>query len=280
MSKQLKGCLSLLLATVIWGSTFVAQSVGVETIGPFTFLAIRSFLAVLALLPVIYLCNRGNFLKILRDPKLWKAGLACGVALFAATSLQQFGLIYTTAGKGGFITAMYIILVPVFGLVLRQRPPKTALISVVLAAVGLYLISGAGFTAINIGDVLMLGCAAAFAVQILIMDKVAGTLDSMALNMMQALFCAMASAVCALLFEDMNWGNILNCWFPLFYAGVLSMGVAYTLQIVGQKHLEPTTASLLMSFESVFAALSGWLLLNESFSLPEGIGCALVFGEL
>lgn len=280
MSKQLKGSLSIILATVIWGSTFVAQSVGVDYVGPFTFLSVRCFLAVFALLLVLFLRNRKDFVKILTDPRLWKAGIPCGIALFAATALQQIGLIYTTAGKGGFITTMYIILVPIFGLFLKQKPPKTVGISVVLAAIGLYLISGAGFTAINIGDVLMLGCAVAFAVQILIMDRVAGELNSMALNMSQALVCGVVAGVCALCFDTLSWGNILACWFPLCWAGIMSMGIAYTLQIVGQKSIEPTTASLLMSFESVFAAISGWLLLNESFTLTEGIGCALVFGAI
>ena len=280
MSKQLKGSLSIILATVIWGSTFVAQSVGVDYVGPFTFLSVRCFLAVFALLLVLFLRNRKDFVKILTDPRLWKAGIPCGFALFAATALQQIGLIYTTAGKGGFITTMYIILVPIFGLFLKQKPPKTVGISVVLAAIGLYLISGAGFTAINIGDVLMLGCAVAFAVQILIMDRVAGELNSMALNMSQALVCGVVAGVCALCFDTLSWGNILACWFPLCWAGIMSMGIAYTLQIVGQKSIEPTTASLLMSFESVFAAISGWLLLNESFTLTEGIGCALVFGAI
>ncbi len=280
MSKQLKGSLSIILATVIWGSTFVAQSVGVDYVGPFTFLSIRCFLAVFALLLVLFLRNRKDFVKILTDPRLWKAGIPCGIALFAATALQQIGLIYTTAGKGGFITTMYIILVPIFGLFLKQKPPKTVGISVVLAAVGLYLISGAGFTAINIGDVLMLGCAVAFAVQILIMDRVAAELNSMALNMSQALVCGVVAGVCALCFDTLVWENILACWFPLCWAGIMSMGIAYTLQIVGQKSIEPTTASLLMSFESVFAAISGWLLLNESFTLTEGTGCALVFGAI
>ena len=280
MSKQLKGSLSIILATVIWGSTFVAQSVGVDYVGPFTFLSVRCFLAVFALLLVLFLRNRKDFVKILTDSRLWKAGIPCGIALFAATALQQIGLIYTTAGKGGFITTMYIILVPIFGLFLKQKPPKTVGISVVLAAIGLYLISGAGFTAINIGDVLMLGCAVAFAVQILIMDRVASELNSMALNMSQALVCGVVAGVCALCFDTLSWGNILACWFPLCWAGIMSMGIAYTLQIVGQKSIEPTTASLLMSFESVFAAISGWLLLNESFTTTEGIGCALVFGAI
>ena len=272
MSKQLKGSLSIILATVIWGSTFVAQSVGVDHVGPFSFLSIRCFLAVFALLLVLFLRSRKDFVKILTDPRLWKAGIPCGVALFAATALQQIGLIYTTAGKGGFITTMYIIMVPIFGLFLKQKPPKTVGISVVLAAVGLYLISGAGFTSINIGDVLMLLCAVAFAVQILIMDRV--------LNMSQALVCAVLGGICALFFDTTTWQGILDCWFPLCWAGIMSMGIAYTLQIVGQKAIEPTTASLLMSFESVFAAISGWLLLNESFTLTEGIGCALVFGAI
>ena len=280
MSKQFKGSLSIILATIIWGSTFVAQSVGVDHVGPFSFLSIRCFLAVAMLLAVLFLRHKQDFVKIITDPRLWKAGIPCGVALFAATALQQIGLIYTTAGKGGFITTMYIIMVPIFGLFLKQKPPKTVGISVVIAAVGLYLISGAGFTAINIGDVLMLLCAVAFAVQILIMDRVAGELNSMALNMSQALVCAVVSGVCALIFDNTTWQGILDCWFPLCWAGIMSMGIAYTLQIVGQKSIEPTTASLLMSFESVFAAISGALLLNEKFTLTEGIGCALVFGAI
>ena len=280
MSKQLKGSLSIILATIIWGSTFVAQSVGVDYVGPFSFLSLRCFLAVAMLLTVLFVTKRKDFIQIIADPRLWKAGIPCGIALFAATALQQIGLIYTTAGKGGFITTMYIIMVPIFGLFLKQKPPKTVGISVVIAAVGLYLISGAGFTAINIGDFLMLLCAVAFAVQILIMDRVAGELNSMALNMSQALVCAVIAGVCALIFDSTTMQGILDCWFPLCWAGIMSMGIAYTLQIVGQKSIEPTTASLLMSFESVFAAIAGALLLSESFTLTEGIGCALVFGAI
>lgn len=280
MTKQLNGSLNIILATVIWGSTFVAQSVGVDHVGPFTFLSIRCFLAVFAMLLVLFIRYRKDFVKILTDPRLWKAGIPCGIALFAATATQQIGLIYTTAGKGGFITTMYIILVPIFGLFLKQKPPKTVFISVALAAVGLYLISGAGFSAINIGDVLMLLCAVAFAFQILIMDRYAGELNSIALNLSQALVCAILSGICMLIFDTLVWENILACWFPLCYAGILSMGLAYTLQIVGQKFIEATTASVLMSFESVFAALFGWLLLNETFTITEGTGCLLVFAAI
>lgn len=277
MSKQFKGTLALLLATAIWGSTFVAQSVGVDKIGPFTFLAGRCILAVIVLLPTIYFKNKDNFIKILKDKQLWKVGGICGTALFVATALQQVGLIYTSAGKSGFITAMYIVLVPIFGLFVKKKPPKSVLLSVLIAAFGLYFLSGSGFTSVNIGDVLTLGCAAAFAVQILLLDRYAGDLDCVALNMMQSLVCAVISAVMTIFTETIIIGDILNCWLPLAYAGILSMGVAYTLQIVGQRALDPSTASVLMSFESVFAAISGWLVLHEQLSTIEILGCALVF---
>ena len=276
MTKQWKGTLSILLATIIWGSTFVAQSVGVEKIGPFTFLALRCYLAVAVLLPVIFLKNRRNFLAQLKNPELWVAAIPCGIALFVATALQQLGLIYTSAGKSGFITAMYLLLVPIFGLFLRRRPRKILILSILLATVGLYLLSGARLEEINIGDILTFGCAIAFAVQILLVDRMAPQADSVSLNMAQSLVCAVISTV-FMIFETPNTRDILSCWLPLCYAGMLSMGLAYTLQIVGQKALEPNTASLLMSFESIFAALSGWLILGEVFTLPEGIGCALVF---
>ena len=192
MSDKMKGSISILMATVIWGSAFVAQSVGMEHIGPYTFLAVRGILAVATLLPMIALQNRGNFLNIFKNKKLWLAGAPCGIALFVATALQQVGLLYTTAGKGGFITAMYLILVPVFGLFVHRKPPKTALLSAAVAAVGLYFISGAGMSSINIGDVLMLLCAAAFAVQILLIDRFSPSLDCMALNMAQCLVCTFA----------------------------------------------------------------------------------------
>jgi drug/metabolite transporter (DMT)-like permease len=280
MSDKMTGTLSIALATVIWGSAFVAQSVGMEHIGPFTFLAVRGALAVATLLSMIALQNRGKFMNILTDKRLWQAGIPCGIALFIATGLQQVGLLYTTAGKGGFITAMYIILVPVFGLFVHRKPPKTALLSVVIATMGLYFISGAGMTSINLGDILMLLCAAAFAVQILLIDRFSPELDSMALNMAQCLVCSLLCGIFTLLFEQPEAANIVDCWLPLAYAGVLSMGIAYTLQIVGQKKLEPTTASLLMSFESVFAVLSGWIILGETLSMTEFLGCALVLAGI
>lgn len=282
MNKQLRGSISLLAATVIWGFAFIAQSVGMDLIGPFTFQFIRCILAVLFLLPCSFVldlgkCSPGESAAKWKDPRLWKVGLICGSALFVAASLQQLGLLYTDAGKAGFITAMYIVLVPILGLFLKQKPPRTAFFSVLLAAVGLYLLSCMGVTEINKGDLLVLGCAMAFAVQITIIDRMAGELDGLRLNCVQSLVVALFSLPFMLLTETVDMGSILNCWGPLLFAGVLSMGIAYTLQIVGQKDLEPTAASLIMSLESVFAVLGGWWLLGERMTPWELTGCGLVF---
>ena len=283
MKKQFQGSMSLLLATLIWGSAFIAQSVGMELIGPFTFQTIRCGLAVVFLVPLSLVFDKGNLTQWRKkwlNPRLWKGGILCGCALFVAASLQQVGLVYTDAGKAGFITAMYIVLVPVLGLFLKRKPPKSAVFSVILAVAGLYLLSCLGVTKINTGDLLLMGCALAYAVQITCVDRVAGGLDGLRLNCVQALVVTVLSVPFITLTETVDIGNILECWLPLCYAGVLSMGVAYTLQIVGQKHLEPTTASLIMSLESVIAALCGWLILKETMTATELLGCGLVFAAV
>lgn len=283
MKKQFQGSMSLLLATLIWGSAFIAQSMGMELIGPFTFQTIRCGLAVVFLVPLSLVFDKGNLTQWRKkwlNPRLWKGGILCGCALFVAASLQQVGLVYTDAGKAGFITAMYIVLVPVLGLFLKRKPPKSAVLSVILAVAGLYLLSCLGVTKINTGDLLLMGCALAYAVQITCVDRVAGGLDGLRLNCVQALVVTVLSVPFMTLTETVDIGNILECWLPLCYAGVLSMGVAYTLQIVGQKHLEPTTASLIMSLESVIAALCGWLILKESMTATELLGCGLVFAAV
>ena len=284
MKQQFKGSLALLAATVIWGSTFIAQSVGMDHIGPFTFQAVRCGLAVLFLIPVVFLFDRAggmrDSMKLWTDGKLWKAGSLCGCALFVASGLQQMGIQYTTAGKAGFITALYIVLVPVLGLFLKQRPPLSVWISVAVATAGLYLLSCAGVTRINGGNILLMLCALAFAVQITLIDRLSTGLDGLRLNCVQALICSLLSALVMVLTEEPILANILDCWLPLGYAGVLSMGVAYTLQIVGQKHLSPAPASLIMSLESVFALLCGWLILREKLTNWELCGCALVFGAV
>lgn len=282
MKKQLKGSLALLCGTMIWGSAFIAQSVGMDLIGPFTFQAIRCALAVVFLFLLTFVFDwKIGFKKSLakwKNKQLWISGGVCGAALFVAASLQQVGLIYTEPGKAGFLTAMYIVLVPILGIFLHRRPGLNAVFSVVLALVGLYLLSFMGVSSINVGDLLLIGCALAFAVQILLIDSFAQNLDGLRLNCVQALVVAVLSLPWMLLTEELDMGNILACWLPLGFAGILSMGVAYSLQIVGQKNLEPTTASLIMSLESVFAALGGWLILHNTMTPRELLGCALVFG--
>ena len=281
MKKQLSGVIALLGATVIWGSAFIAQSVGMDKIGPFTFQAVRCFLAVVFLFPASALFSKGKpFWKSWADPALWRSGVICGLALFAASSLQQIGLVYTDAGKAGFLTAMYIVFVPFLGLFVGQKPGRNALLSLIPAIVGLYLLSCTSVSGINKGDVLLLLCAVAFSVQILLIDRHCAGLDGLKLNCIQALVVTVLSVPWALLTETVDASRIASCWLPLGYAGILSMGVAYTLQIVGQKRVTPSAAALLMSLESVFAALFGWLLLHETMTRAEELGCALVFAAV
>lgn len=281
MKKQLSGVIALSGATVIWGSAFIAQSVGMDKIGPFTFQAVRCFLAVVFLFPASALFSKGKpFWKSWADPALWRSGVICGLALFAASSLQQIGLVYTDAGKAGFLTAMYIVFVPFLGLFLGQKPGRNALLSLIPAIVGLYLLSCTSVSGINKGDVLLLLCAVAFSVQILLIDRHCAGLDGLKLNCIQALVAAVLSVPWALLTETVDASRIASCWLSLGYAGILSMGVAYTLQIVGQKRVAPSAAALLMSLESVFAALFGWLLLHETMTRAEVLGCVLVFAAV
>ena len=282
MKQQTQGTLALLLGTFIWGMAFIAQSVGMNLIGPFTFQAIRCLLGVLFLFPVTIRFDRKigvkESLKKWKNPTLWISGIICGVALFIATSLQQVGLVYTTPGKAGFLTAMYIVLVPILGIFVHRKPGINALFSVILALIGLYLLSLTNISNVNIGDLFMIGCAFAFAVQILLIDRFAQQLDGLRLNCVQALVVSILSVPGILLNQEtIEMNTILSCWLPLCFAGILSMGVGYSLQIVGQKRLEPTAASLIMSLESVFSALGGWLLLRNTMTPAELTGCALVF---
>jgi drug/metabolite transporter (DMT)-like permease len=215
-----------------------------------------------------------------KNPKLWKASISCGVALFAASSLQQIGLVYTDAGKAGFITAMYIVLTPVVGLLRGNKVSKAVVFSVGIAVIGLYLLSCVGVTEINKGDLLIMGCALAFAVQINCIDHFCEGLDGFRMNCIQALTVAVLSAPCVAFTETVDMGNLLACWGPLCFAGCLSMGIAYSMQIVGQKEIEPTDASLIMSLESVFALLGGWWLLQERMTPTELLGCGLVFAAV
>ena len=285
MKKQIKCSMLLLLATVIWGSAFVSQSVGMDHIGPFTFQAVRCAVAFVGLIPVILIADRfkndqKSFIKRWADPRLWKAGLLCGIPLFLACNLQQVGLVDTDAGKSGFLTAMYIVIVPLIGIFLKRKATIMVPISVALAVVGLYFLSCVGVTQVNTGDLLTIGCAVMFAVQITFVDIFAQDADALRLNAIQALVCAVLSACVMLFTETPTWSGIYSCTLPLLHTGLLSMGLAYYLQIIGQKHLDTTPASLIMSLESVFAAVFGVLILHETMTGWEILGCVLVFAAV
>lgn len=283
MKKQLKGSLILLFATAIWGSTFIFQRLASAGIGPFTFQASRCLLGVLVLLPVIWLFDKKKqdgktYFARWADKKLWLGGLLCGIPLFLACNLQQMGLADTDAGKSAFLTAMYIVIVPIIGIFLKEKPSILIPVSVVLAVAGLYFLSCVGVTAISVSDLLLVACAVMFAVQITFVDIYAGQVDPLRLNVAQVLVCTVLSAISALVFkEEITWQAISGNWIPIAYAGILSMGAAYGMQIVGQRDVEPATASLIMSMEAVFAVLCGALFLHETMTKWEVFGCVLLF---
>lgn len=282
MSKRMMGNLMLLVGAMIWGAAFVAQSVGMDYVGPFTFQTSRCFLGSLVLLPVIWFRDRsGHNAHKPASKEDWRtllaAGLSCGTVLFAACSFQQLGLLYTTAGKSGFITAFYIILVPVFGLFFHKKVKPWVWISVALAIVGLYLLCAAETMSVGRGELLTLGCAVAFSAQILLIDHFSPRVDGVRLCSLQFFVCGVISLVVMFCTEQPTWDAVLACWLPICYAGILSSGVAYTFQIIAQAYTEPTVASLLMSLESVFSALFGWLLLHQTLTGKELLGCVLVF---
>lgn len=283
MKKQLKGSLILLFATAIWGSTFIFQRLASSGIGPFTFQASRCLLGALVLLPVIWLFDKKKqdgktYITRWADKKLWLGGLLCGIPLFLACNLQQMGLADTDAGKSAFLTAMYIVIVPIIGIFLKKKPSILIPVSVVLAVAGLYFLSCVGVTAISVSDLLLVACAVMFAVQITFVDIYAGKVDPLRLNVAQVLVCTVLSAVSALVFqEEITWQAISGNWIPIAYAGILSMGAAYGMQIIGQRDVEPATASLIMSMEAVFAVLCGTLFLHETMTKWEVLGCVLLF---
>lgn len=282
MKNKFRGTLALVTAVLIWGSAFIAQSVAMDSIGPFTFLFFRNALAVLFLIPLAFVfdlgkCSMKESARRWCNPGLWKAGIPCGLALFAAASLQQVGLVYTDAGKAGFITAMYIVAVPLLGFFVRRKPPKAALLSVALAVAGLYLLSAVGVSSINIGDLLLMGCAVCYAFQIMGVELFGEGLDGIRLNCIQVLVTFVLSAVCMLATETVHMTDVFAALGAIAYAGILSTGIAFTLQIVGQKDLEPTAASIIMSMESVVAVICGALILKETMNTWEISGCVLMF---
>lgn len=283
--KKWGSVLLLLLTAVIWGVAFVAQSVGGDSVGPFTFLASRSFIAGLALLPVIAWRNRRATAAKTTSASsrtLWLGGILCGAALMVASAFQQIGIgdPNTTVGKAGFITALYIVIVPLAGIFMKKRIPVTVWIGVALATFGMYLLCITESFSISYGDVLILICAVCFSVQILLVDHFSPKVDGVKLACIEFFTCGTLSFVMMLITETPTWGSVLEAWMPILYAGLFSSAVGYTLQIVAQKNVPPTLASLLMSLESVFAVLAGWVILGQSMSGRELIGCVLVFAAV
>lgn len=297
--------LLLLLTAVIWGVAFVAQSVGMDYVGPFTFNFVRCIIGGAVLIPCIFLLDhiRGSEETDAQSQKaagiqgqkatgtksqktavytwhqreLYIGGICCGIALFAASNLQQFGIKYTTVGKAGFITAMYIVIVPLLGIFLKKAVGLQIWISVILAVAGLYLLCITEGFSIGGGDLLVMLCAVVFSLHILIIDYFSPRVDGVRMSCIQFFVCGLLSGIGMLFTEHFDLGAILQAWVPILYAGVLSCGVAYTLQIVGQKGMNPTVASLILSLESVVSVLAGWLLLGQKLSVRELSGCVLMF---
>ena len=272
MNKKWLGSFLLLITAIVWGFCFVVQRSGMDYVGAFTYGAARFLLGGLALIPLALArpCEKQKRRKSLL------AGLPCGLALFAGTSLQQLGLKTVSAGKAGFLLAMYIVLVPVLGLFIGQKVKARVWISAALGAVGLYLLcTGGADGSVSAGDLLVLGCSLMFAVQIQLINHFSDT-DSIVLSISQYLTVAVLSAVVMLFTETPTWTGVVDCLPLILYGGLVSIAIGYTLQTVAQKYTPPAVASVMMCLESVFATLSGWLVLGEMFSVREGIGAVVM----
>lgn len=282
--KKLKGSLLLLIAAIIWGATFVAQSDAMEHIDPFTFNFIRFIIGAFVLLPFIPELRKKRNKTILHSPPTAKSKawiiigcMLCGTALFIAANLQQFGIaIGDSVGKAGFITSLYIILVPIIGVLFKKRASLRVFISAAIALVGMYFLCIHDEFRLASSDILYVVCAFFFAIHIILISIYAPYISGTALSAIQFTVAAFLSCICMLLFEKPNIHSIISAYIPLLYAGVLACGVAYTLQIIGQKELEPSTASLIMSLESVASVIAGMLILNQMLTLREIIGCIIM----
>lgn len=282
---EIRSTLFLLLAAFIWGVAFVAQSMGMEYVGPYTFNAARFLLGGLVLLPIA-LYRRNKFLqntkgkteeKKKRDRTTFLGGLCCGVAIFIASTFQQLGMQYTSVGKAGFITALYIVIVPFFGLFLGKKVAPVLWLGAAIATVGFYLLCITEGFSLNKGDLLVFLCAVSFSFHILIVDHFAPKTDGVALSCLQFLFSGVVSSVLALWKEEFSFVSLQQAAMPIAYAGIMSCGVAYTFQILGQANVKPSIASLILSLEAVISVLAGWLILGEVLTLRQLLGCGLVF---
>ncbi|WP_455677731.1 DMT family transporter [Sharpea azabuensis] len=272
MNTRTKYNLLLVFAAMIWGSAFVAQKSG-GTIGGFTYNGIRTLLGGLVLIPIYFLLRKNKEMKT-----SIMGGIFCGLALFIASNLQQFGINNTSASKAGFITSLYAIIVPFLSIFLHKKIRPIVWVSVVISLAGLYLLNySAEGLSINIGDIQLMLCALAFAFQILIIDHYSDHVNGVLMSATQFIVAGLLSIVCMFLFEKPQINDILASWWPIVYAGVFSCAIAYTLQIVGQRYVPPTEASLVFCLESVFSLLAGTIFLHERMKAINYIGCLLIF---
>ena len=282
----MKNAVILALTAFIWGTAFVAQSVGMDYLGPFTFNGVRNFIGAVSLLPCIWFLQRieGKNEEMEKRKGTGKdlliGGISCGLCLFAASSLQQIGIQYTTTGKAGFITAFYIVLVPVLGIFLHKKTGWKVWTAVIIAVIGLYFLCITEKLSIGKGDIFIFVCALIFALHIMVIDYFSPRVDGVKMSCIQFLVCGIASLIPMFVLEKPTVEGILMSMGPLLYAGVLSSGVAYTWQIIGQKNVNPAIASLILSLESCFAVLAGWIVLGQQLSVRESIGCVLMFAAI
>ena len=282
-----RGNIFLILAALVWGLGLVSQQAGMEYLGPLGFTAVRCSLGGLSMIPVVWLVNRNRDTKAMtageREAErraTLKGALVCAVALTTLILGQQYGLLFTSVGKAGFITALYIILVPILGIFLKKRVSFQIWISVVIAIIGLYLLCMKGSFYLGQGDFLVLICSLCFALHILVIDHFTDKVSGVKLSCIQFFVSGLLSSILMLLFEEPVLSEILAAWLPIVYGGVFSSGIAYTLQIIGQKGTDPTIASLILSLESVVSVLAGWILLGQALSPREILGCLLMFGAI
>jgi drug/metabolite transporter (DMT)-like permease len=284
-SLRLRANLLLLLAAVIWGFAFVAQRTGMEHVGPFTFNAMRFFVGGIVLIPFIRYLNRQRARHqlpevALRSRGLLVGGLLAGTVLFAAATLQQMGIVFTTAGKAGFITSLYVVLVPLLGLALGQRTSVATWAGAILAAVGLYFLTMQGGFRMAWGDLLVLAGALLWAIHVLLLGRLAPGTDPVKLAFLQFMTCAGLSAATALLTETVTPADLQAALGPILYTGILSVGIGYTLQVIGQRHARPAEAAIILSLEAVFAVLGGRLLLDEQLTARALFGCGLMLAGI
>ena len=276
----LRNDLLLLLTAMIWGFAFVAQRVGMRFIEPFTYNGLRFALGAASLLPLLYLRRQSTERTVASGTMVLAVGMVVGLCLFVASSLQQIGLVYTTAGKAGFITTLYVVLVPLFGMVIGRSTGIAGWIGVALAVGGLYLLSVREDLSIAPGDLLVLASALFFALHVLLIDRYGHLVDSIVLSVVQFAVCSGLCTVTAFFVESPGLDGIIKAAIPILYGGLFSVGVAYTLQVVAQKKAPPSHAAIILSLEGAFAALGGWLLIGENLDARALIGCVLMFAGM